>query len=415
MAFNGFDTKRDIMRFHMPGHSGSDLGITSLDDITELNYSGNLIESLGTVSEIEQEAARLYGAKYALLFTSGATSAINATLLAVKQMLLSPKIIISGNTHKSIYSYASIHNLPLISGDDYSKMPEDNCVFFHTSPDYYGRYTSLKSSHQAKIKIIDASHASHYILSADLPDITLNDYDIIIYSLHKTLPVLTGGALIVTDNDEYYQHLLLARMRTHTTSPSFMTLASIGSAIKAISTSGHADYIELKKLIDEFIKHSPFNTYYYDDFTRLIIDLNGLDANVLNSYLETNGCYVEMIDRDKLVLIVTPYNANYLNDLLKLLNNLPKLNEAEISVEYITFNPEVVKNHSKIGTISFIDLDGAVGEISANDIGIYPPGTPIITSGQILSAEMVEYIKLNNDRVFGLINGKVAIYNRKIN
>lgn len=55
MAFNGFDTKRDIMRFHMPGHSGSDLGITSLDDITELSYSGNLIESLGTVSEIERD------------------------------------------------------------------------------------------------------------------------------------------------------------------------------------------------------------------------------------------------------------------------------------------------------------------------------------------------------------------------
>lgn len=413
MAFNGFDTKRDIMRFHMPGHSGSDLGITSLDDITELSYSGNLIESLGAVSEIERETARLYGAKYALLFTSGATSAINATLLAVKQMLLSPKIVLSGNTHKSLYSYANIHGLPLMNSEDYSKTPKDSCVFFHTSPDYYGRYTSLKNSHRAKIKIIDASHASHYVLSAELPDITLKDYDIIIYSLHKTLPVLTGGALIVTNNDEYYQHLLLARMRTHTTSPSFMTLASIGRAIKAISTSGHDDYIKLKKLVDEFIKHSPFKAYYYDDFTRLIIDLNGLDANVLNSYLETNGCYVEMIDRDKLVLIVTPYNVKYLNNLLSLLNNSPKMDNAKISVETTAFKPEVVKNHSKIGTISFIELDSAIGEISANDIGIYPPGTPIITSGQIISRDIIDYIKSNFDKTFGLINGKVAIYNRK--
>lgn len=413
MAFNGFDTKRDIMRFHMPGHSGSDLGITSLDDITELSYSGNLIESLGAVSEIERETARLYGAKYALLFTSGATSAINATLLAVKQMLLSPKIVLSGNTHKSLYSYANIHGLPLINSDDYPETPKDSCVFFHTSPDYYGRYSRLKNIHSAKIKIIDASHASHYVLSAELPDITLKDYDIIIYSLHKTLPVLTGGALIITDNDEYYQHLLLARMRTHTTSPSFMTLASIGSAINAISTSGHDDYIELKKLVDEFIKHSPFKAYYYDDFTRLIIDLNGLDADELNSYIETNGCYVEMVDRDKLVLIVTPYNAKYLNDLLTLLNNSPKLNNAETSVETPTFKPEIAKNHSKIGTISFIELDRAVGEISANDIGIYPPGTPIITSGQIISRDIIEYIKSNIDKTFGLINGKIAIYNRK--
>lgn len=413
MAFNGFNTKRDIMRFHMPGHSGSDLGITSLDDITEISFSGNLIESLGTVSEIEREIAKLYGAKHALLFTAGATSAINATLLAVKQMLLSPKIILSGNTHKSLYSYSNIHGLPLVNADEYQYgLPHDNNVIFHTSPDYYGRYTRLKNE-QAKIKIIDASHASHYVLSAELPDITLKDFDIIIYSLHKTLPVLTGGALIVTDNDEYYKHLLLARMRTHTTSPSFMTLASIGNAIKLITTSGQDDYIALKKSIDYFVQHSPFKAYYYDDFTRLIIDLNGLDANTLNNYLEANGCYVEMIDGDKLVLIVTPYNEQYLNELLSLLNNSPKLNETNISINDITFKPESVKNTSKIGTISFIELNSAVGEVSANDVGIYPPGTPIITSGQVINSEIIEFIKSNIDRVFGLINGEIAIYNRK--
>lgn len=414
MAFNGFDTNRDIMRFHMPGHSGADLGLTSQDDITELSYSGNLIESHGAVSEIEHEAAELYGAKHALLFTSGATSAINAILLAIKQMILSPKIIISGSAHKSLYSYSNIHGIPLVSSDEYlGGSPLDNTVIFHTSPDYYGRYTRLKSNRQAKIKIIDASHGSHYILSTELPDITLKDYDIIVYSLHKTLPVLTGGALIVTDNDEYYQHLLLARMRTHTTSPSFMTLASIGNAIKTITTSGQADYITLKKSIDYFIQHSPFKAYYYDDFTRLIIDLDGLDANILNSYLETNGCYVEMLDGDKLVLIVTPYNAKYLNDLLTLLNNSPMLNSAKTCVNEIALKPDIAKNASKIGTISFIELDCADGEISANDVGIYPPGTPIITSGQVISSELIEYIKSNIEHVFGLINGKIAIYNRK--
>lgn len=413
MAFNGFGTERDIMRFHMPGHSGSDIGITSMDDITELSFSGNLIESLGVVSEIEREAANLYGAKHALLFTAGATSAINATLLAVKQMLPSPKILLSGNAHKSLYSYSNIHGIPLINTDEYqNELPHDNSVIFHTSPDYYGRYTRLKSDYRAKIKIIDASHASHYVLSAELPDITLKDYDIIIYSLHKTLPVLTGGALIVTDSDEYYQHLLLARMRTHTTSPSFMTLTSIGNAIKTIAASGQTDYIALKKSIDYFIQYSPFKAYYYDDFTRLIIDLNGLDAETLNSYLEANGCYVEMIDSDKLVLIVTPYNAKYLNDLLSLLNNSPELNDIKASVETIALKPKITKNSSKIGTISFIELRSAIGEVSANDVGVYPPGTPIITSGQVISSEIIDYIKSNIDRVFGLINGKIAIYRK---
>lgn len=409
MAFNGFDSKRDIMRFHMPGHSGANLGITSNDDITELSFSGNLIESEGVVNEIERETARFYGAKHALLFTAGATSAINATLLAVKQMMPSPIIAVSGQAHKSLYSYARIHGLTLSNIDEC--IDEQNKVIFHTSPDYYGRYTRLDHQYRAKIKIIDASHASHYILSAELPDISLDDYDIIIFSLHKTLPIITGGALILTDNDEYYQQLLLARMRTHTTSPSFMTLSSIGKAIGKLTKNGKAEYIKLKQVIDSFIKHSPVKAYYYDDFTRLIIDLMGYDAKVLNQYLEDNGCYVEMVDNDKLVLIVTPYNFKYLDRLLELLKKSATLKSVKIN-NYQCFTAlKSPKNTPKIGTISIIELDNAIGKLSANEVGIYPPGTPTITSGQVISGEIIKFIKSNIDRVFGLINGKIAIYN----
>lgn len=408
MAFNGFDSKRDIMRFHMPGHSGANLGITSNDDITELSFSGNLIESEGAVSEIERETANLYGAKHALLFTAGATSAINATLLAVKQMLPSPIIAVSGQAHKSLYSYARIHGLTLSNINEC--IDAQNKVIFHTSPDYYGRYTRLDDLYRAKIRIIDASHASHYVLSAELPNITLDDYDIIIYSLHKTLPVITGGALILTDNDEYYQQLLLARMRTHSTSPSFMTLTSIANAISTVNERGEAEYIKLKKLVDSFINYSPIKAYHYDDFSRLIIDLMGYEANALNQYLEDNGCYVEMVDNDKLVLIVTPFNSKYLDKLLELLKKSATLKSVKISKQRINA-PKSAKNTPNIGTISFCDLDNAIGKISANEVGIYPPGTPTITSGQVISDETIEFIKSNIDRVFGLINGKIAIYN----
>lgn len=412
MAFNGFDTKHDIIRFHMPGHSGTDLGITSLDDITELSYSGNLIESDGAVSEIENEAAKLYGAKHALLFTSGATSAINATLLAVKQMLPSTQIFISGNAHKSLYAYSRIHGYaPADINDCYDSNFRENSVIFHTSPDYYGKYTRLDCNYQAKLRVIDASHASHYILSESLPNITLDDYDIIIYSLHKTLPVLTGGALVLTNNDEYYQQLLLARMRTHTTSPSFMTLLSIGKAISTVSLSGHTEYAKLKQSIDYFIKNSPIKAYYYDDFTRLIIDLEGYRANTLNHYLEENGCYVEMVDGDKLVLIVTPYNAKHLDRLLELLNKSLPLKGEKIDDNQSQNRAKSAENSTKIGTISFLELDNAVGMVSANEVGIYPPGTPIVATGQVINKEIIEFFKTNIDRVFGLINGKIAVFN----
>lgn len=412
MAFNGFDTKRDIMRFHMPGHSGTDLGITSLDDITELSYSGNLIESDGAVNEIENAAAKLYGAKHALLFTSGATSAINATLLAVKQMLPSAQIFINGNAHKSLYAYSRIHGYaPADINNCIDSKSSENSVLFHTSPDYYGRYTRLDRDYQAKLRVIDASHASHYILSESLPNITLDDYDIIIYSLHKTLPVLTGGALVLTDNDEYYQQLLLARMRTHTTSPSFMTLSSIGKAISTVSLSGHTEYAKLKQSIDCFIKHSPIKAYYYDDFTRLIIDLEGFRADTLNHYLEECGCYVEMVDKDKLVLIVTPYNAKHLDRLLELLKESVTLKCEKIDDNQSLNRPKSAENSTKIGTISFIELDNAVGTVSANEVGIYPPGTPIVATGQVINKEIIEFIKTNIDRVFGLINGKIAVFN----
>ena len=61
--------KSEPIRFHMPAHNGEDIQITTAMDITELSFSDNLIESNGVIKNCEQNIAKAYGTKYALMLT----------------------------------------------------------------------------------------------------------------------------------------------------------------------------------------------------------------------------------------------------------------------------------------------------------------------------------------------------------
>nr|WP_279380149.1 hypothetical protein [Sporosalibacterium faouarense] len=58
-------------------------------------------------------------------------------------------------------------------------------------------------------------------------------------------------------------------------------------------------------------------------------------------------------------------------------------------------NPEVIVSprNAFYARKRFVKLDEAEGEISGESIMAYPPGIPIVTPGERISAEMIEYIK----------------------
>ena len=58
-----------------------------------------------------------------------------------------------------------------------------------------------------------------------------------------------------------------------------------------------------------------------------------------------------------------------------------------------------------------VEIDNAVGKVSACDVGVFPPCTPKITAGEEISFEIIQLLKGEN--VFGLENGKIRIVGEK--
>jgi arginine/lysine/ornithine decarboxylase len=56
----------------------------------------------------------------------------------------------------------------------------------------------------------------------------------------------------------------------------------------------------------------------------------------------------------------------------------------------------------------YINLDDAVGKMSAENVGVSPPCVPVIVAGEIITEQAVNCLK-ENEKTFGVVDGKVKV------
>ena len=377
-------------RFHMPSHGGK--GVLPADeglfasapfDVTELSFSDNLASSSGVILEAENLAAKAYGADKTLFFTAGATDALRTALLCVRK----ERIAFLGDMHKSFYAAQRLFSLDVT---DISSIEEIDgfgavCV---TSPDYYGRTKDVKAIAErcretGAVLIVDEAHGAHFAFSPLLPESAVTQADFVIHGAHKTLPVYTGGAMLHVKK-RFYQTAREMRREAIGTSPSYLVMASLDYARGLFEKEGVALYAALKEKIDRLKnKYSTVETLDNDDFSRLVF-LKKDGGLALNAALERAGVFVEAADADRVVLIVTPFNADGLDEAFR------------IAAECKETNPK------------FPDISDIIGKVSAYDVGVYPPGVPLVKAGEIFSKEKTALLQANLDRLFGTVDGKIV-------
>lgn len=399
--------KSHPIRFHMPSHNGEDLGITTDMDITELSFSDNLIDSNGIIRETEKNIAKAYKTNYATMLTGGATLGVAMSLRTAGNF--GNKLLMVGDLHKSVHNFANLFGFDISYADNLNEVADDDFdAIILTSPDYFGMVKDIQNLKNSKaIVIVDASHAAHFAFCDKLPNLPTNIADIVILSFHKTLPVMTGGAAVVCNDKDIYNMLCFARSELHSSSPSYLTMASIDKAIVDFSQNGNNLYEICLKQIDDFkyCLDKRYRVIDTDDKTRLCICANGFDGDAIAKELENKNIFVEMTYKDILVAIVTPFNCKHLATLAKELNCLhPNVKICDI----LTKKPS--KIGSKMGKIDFLPLKECLDRTCAGCIGIYPPGTPIVKNGEIFDTQMIDFLSTTKCEIFGLINGLVPVY-----
>lgn len=411
--YNAIDNAaaKAVARFCMPGHSGNGAGVLSCArwDLTEIEGLDNMLSPEGVIADAQRLAARAYRAKHALFFTAGATSAMHTALAIARDK---GNVWAIGRLHKSFYGGCALLGIEPVCFDGIEAFAASDArggTAFFNYVDYFGCVADdaplAKFCKERGVTLVaDSAHGAHFPFCKKLPRLPLAD--VAIYGMHKTLPVMGGGALMTVSDDRLADEAAYARSLVHTTSPSYLTMATIDLARAVFERDGEeifAGILAARRAFEEG-GTGAYRVVPSDDFSRLVLTNDGFDATELTSFLTRKGIYPEAAIADRAVFILTRDNARKLPLLAKALAEfVPSKRLAEPPI------PTKRERKNACGAVDFVPLSEACGKVAAAEVGLYPPGVPYIERGEVFTAEDVRYLSENEHLLFGLVNGRVIV------
>ena len=438
-------SRSDFYPFHMPGHKrqiengvGAEFPAPFSIDITEIDGFDNLHHAEGILRESMEWAASVYGADKTYYLINGSSCGILSAISGC--VVAGGKILVSRNCHKSVYNGIFLNHLESeyiypqfidnfgitggLSANDVDNLlaryPEIQAVLV-VSPTYEGIVSDIAAiadaAHRHNVPlIVDEAHGAHFPFGKELPVSALElGADVVIQSVHKTLPSMTQTALLhikdgLVDADmiERYLHIY------QSSSPSYVLMASIERCIEWMDTEGRDRMEEYLSMLREARKKLKGMKYLklldreligsgdiYDlDITKIVISTRGtsIDGAKLDEVLRRNY-HLEME-------MCGPESVVALTSLMDTKEGLDRLTDALIEVDAGLAEGEIrdsvlcpVYPKIKLKIAHALNTPGepvkwkdAAGRVSAEFVYIYPPGIPLIAPGEILEEDLINKI-----------------------
>jgi arginine decarboxylase len=444
---------RGSTRFHVPGHkagTGADLGVrTAIGwqalqlDIPQDIHGVDLGDGVTPFARAEELAAEAYGAARSWFLTNGATQGNHALCLALAP--LGAPVVVQRNAHASVIDGLVLSGgLPTWVAPEYepglgmahgvtpeavraalAATPGARAVFI-VSPTYYGMAADVAGcaevAHAAGVPlVVDQSWGPHLGFHRDLPAGALElGADAMLTSVHKIAGSLTQSALLHVsgsgrvDPDAVARTLRLMR----STSPSSLLMLSLDGARRQLVLHGEAllsATIAASRRTAEAVDRIPGCRVVGDeeigrpgvagrDPLRLVIDVRGTGATgyavaeALRSNFDTQ---VELATQATIVLVLgldeLPRELErFVHDLGSIVSRMERpVAVQEVTLPTGTFENEVVTapREAFLGASEAIDVDTAVGRVSAESIAGYPPGIPVLLPGERITDDVIAYLR----------------------
>ncbi|MDI3478391.1 MAG: hypothetical protein PWQ59_1916 [Thermoanaerobacterium sp.] len=451
--------------YHMPGHKeGRIISRKYIEnlakiDLTEVPGTDNLHDPQGPILEAEKLAAKAFGAKMSFFLVNGTTCGIYAAMSAVLNE--GDAVIIQRNSHKSVYNgliltgATPIYLTPLIDYEDGIAMGvsidelegllkgnKDIKAVLITYPNYYGFCIDIKSivdlvHKYNKILIVDEAHGAHFAFSDKLPlPASKAGADIVVESIHKTLPAFTQSSILHVNTDRVDVDRLKFYLSLYqSTSPSYILMTSIDLARDFMEREGK-DRLEecvnlsidarnklnaiegVKCIGDDIVGKYGINDY---DTTKLTISIKGLgiSGSEAERILRENfNIQMEMSDLYNILAIMTVADGEKeFGELVKSVEGLLKYKKNQ-EIRLIDYYPDVPEMKMKPSEAvkkpyTLLKIDDAVDSVSLDYVIPYPPGVPLICPGEIIKKDMVQYIKLLYNigiKIVGIDNLNIRVF-----
>ena len=448
-------SQSDYYPFHMPGHKRN-IGNISFEnpfqiDITEIEGFDDLHHAKGTIKECEEHAARLYGSEETHFLINGSTVGILSAIGGCTNK--GDKIIMARNSHKSAYhgvflgeldvQYIYPHTEPVsginggLSTEEIEKLlikDKNIKAIFITSPTYDGIVSDVRRisdiAHKYHIPlIVDEAHGAHFGFHTCFPESSIKlGADIVIHSLHKTLPSLTQTALIHLNGNLINREKIKKYLRIYqTSSPSYVLMASIDQCINTLDKLGeslfssYVDRLEVLrknlgglkyiKLVNKSIVAS--SNIFDLDISKLILSVKNLNISGYELYemlLKDYHLQMEMVLGTYVLGMTTIQDTEEgflrLAAALKDIENNKFLLQEKDRCNKDNLNKrDIILKNNKVFTIyeaeirenkAFL-LEESIERISAEYIYVYPPGIPLLVPGEEVSEKVIDKIKYYKD------------------
>lgn len=448
----------DFYPLHMPGHKRQwknsflrEFPNPFSIDITEIDGFDNLHRPEGILKDSMEWAAKVYGSDKTYYLVNGSSCGILSAISGT--VLHGGTILMSRNCHKSAFHGVFLNHLkteyiyPQITPElelqggllleSVEKMLKTNSeikAVLVVSPTYEGIISDISSIAEVVHKyhlplIVDEAHGAHFSFGRKqrFPVSALElGADVVIQSLHKTLPSLTQTAVMhvrrgFVDMERLDRYVSMYQ----TSSPSYVMMASIENCIRYMEEEGMKRLGEfsfrllsirerlkvmkhLRLLTDEVIgSHGIFDI----DISKIVVSTRGTGwtGSQLGDRLRRDyHLEMEMCGPDYVIAITTLEDTQ---------EGLDRLCNALLELDRGMHFPVIDDIQRRAGTLKSLSekfhfmtdckcsisqamdakrhrvlIKDSTGMVSAEFVYVYPPGIPIVVPGERLTSGIIELI-----------------------
>ena len=470
----------DAYPFHMPGHKrrAAFLCDPASIDITEIDGFDNLHHAESLLQEAQIRAASLYGSSETHFLVNGSTAGILAAIGACA--VPGGCLLMARNSHRSAFNAAALYQVRtaylyperygsgthsgnpdtgMASGRPNSGRPgteakagaptqaglqriedlngpvdpagveealsrlKDVCAVFVTSPTYDGVVSDIagiaRAAHRHGVPlIVDEAHGAHFGMHRLFPasSVTLGA-DLVIHSLHKTLPALTQTALIHVNGPLVDRDRLRYLLSVHqTSSPSYVLMASIDQCICLLSERRDSLFDAYAARLQRFHQATRLKSLSFlktDDPSRILVRTPDASALPLyQSLRERFHLQPEMAAVSYVLLLSSVCDDD--EGLSRLSEALLQL-DAEYTAAAASAKAAIPGKPAKAGTLTgptyrmpktaahctiaqalyskseTILFSASEDRVSAEFLMLYPPGVPLLVPGERIPAETIRF------------------------
>ncbi|MGN0579629.1 MAG: aminotransferase class I/II-fold pyridoxal phosphate-dependent enzyme [Ruminococcus sp.] len=438
--------KQRIVPFDVPGHKrgrGNPELVKLLGeqcvgiDVNSMKPLDNLCHPVSVIYQAEQLAADAFGAAHAFFMVGGTTSSVQSMILTACKA--GDKIILPRNVHKSVINALVLcgaepvyvnpdvdTHIGIALGMELKQLEKaivENpgaAAVFVNNPTYYGICSDIRSivrlAHEHNMLVLaDEAHGTHLYFNENLPVSAMEaGADMAAVSMHKSGGSLTQSSLLLINDTVSPRYVEQIINLTQTTSASYLLLSSLDISRRNLALRGHESFEKVTEMAEyareEINSIGGYYAYGKDlvngssifdfDVTKLSVytrDIGLTGIEVYDLLRDEYDIQIEFGDIGNILAYISIGDRiQHIERLVGALEDIKRLYSRKVShlhnAEYIA--PTVVATPQKAfySEKESLPVHETAGRICGEFVMCYPPGIPILAPGEMVTAEIVDYM-----------------------